>query len=55
MQNKVISVKLTSSLFLREGGDDDVCTLAARSTGDNDVDCVNISAIDFFERLAIYV
>jgi hypothetical protein len=44
-----------SSLFLREGGDDDVCTLAARSTGDNDVDGVNISAIDFFERLAIYV
>jgi hypothetical protein len=47
--------KLTSSLFPREGDDDDVCTLAAKSTGDDDVDGVNISAIDFFDRLAIYV
>jgi hypothetical protein len=46
--------KLTSSLFLREGGsDDEVCTLAAKSTGYNDVDGIIISAIDFFDHLAI--
>jgi hypothetical protein len=48
--------KLTPSLFLREGdGDDDLCTLATDSTDDNDVDGVTILAIDFLDRLAIYV
>jgi hypothetical protein len=49
--------KVTSSLFRREGDDDadDVYTLAAKSTDDNDVDGVKILAIDFFDLLAIYV
>ena len=42
-------------MILREGDDDDVYTLAAKSIDDNDVDGVNIPAIDFFDHLALYV
>ena len=46
--------RVLSFLRLREG-DDDVCTLAAKCTDDNDVDGVKIPSIDFFDRLALCV
>jgi hypothetical protein len=39
--------------FLMEDDNDDACTSAAISTGDNDIDGVNILAIELFERLTI--
>jgi hypothetical protein len=43
----------SSTLSLLMEGDEDPCTLAAISTGGDDIDDVNISAIDLFERLGI--
>ena len=37
----------------RDDNDDDACTSAARSTCGDDIDGVNILAIDWFESLTI--